>query len=349
MLGLGLGLGLQGNSSGSPPVNTVAPVVSGTAIVGQNLTVTPGTWTNSPELTYQWRRNGVAIEGETNETHTVVDADRGTVIDVIEIPNGDTDAAVDSNNISVSAYLDGVLAGVLMDLDATESASYPGSGTTWLNLSANGGSTYNMPFVGTPVFTGTPGDNGAYFALSNGNYFQIAANTAFINAMHKTTGGQDWTIILTFNSVDGTWTNIPHFIATRNDANGIGMAIFENASENINTGQTGDTGATTGPCNTTFSSGDYMVIISHSHSLNKTDYWAASATRTGNIDHTFNATTSDAAGKFTIGAESDGGQPLDSSNILLRSVALIEGVFNDTKAATAFAHLEARHGRDYTP
>ena len=30
------------------PVNTVAPVISGTMVVGQTLTTTNGTWTNSP-------------------------------------------------------------------------------------------------------------------------------------------------------------------------------------------------------------------------------------------------------------------------------------------------------------
>jgi hypothetical protein len=41
----------------SPPVNTVAPAVTGTATQGQTLTTDNGTWTNSPTgYTYQWQR-----------------------------------------------------------------------------------------------------------------------------------------------------------------------------------------------------------------------------------------------------------------------------------------------------
>ena len=46
-------------ASSSPPVNTAAPTVSGTAQVGQTLTVTNGSWDNSPTgYTYQWQRLG---------------------------------------------------------------------------------------------------------------------------------------------------------------------------------------------------------------------------------------------------------------------------------------------------
>ena len=59
----------------SVPVNSVAPVISGNAAVGNTLTTTNGTWTASPTTppltyTYQWRRNGSTISGETNSTYT---------------------------------------------------------------------------------------------------------------------------------------------------------------------------------------------------------------------------------------------------------------------------------------
>lgn len=43
----------------SPPSNTGAPVVSGTATLGSTLTTTNGTWTDagSPAFTYQWQRD----------------------------------------------------------------------------------------------------------------------------------------------------------------------------------------------------------------------------------------------------------------------------------------------------
>ena len=71
--------------SGSPPVNTVAPVVSGSAVSGQVLSVSNGSWTGSPApgFRYQWQRcdgggaNCVAIGAATGQTYTLVAADVG--------------------------------------------------------------------------------------------------------------------------------------------------------------------------------------------------------------------------------------------------------------------------------
>jgi hypothetical protein len=54
----------------APPVNTVAPAVSGTATVGQTLSSTTGTWTGlpTPTFTYQWQRAGSNISGATSST-----------------------------------------------------------------------------------------------------------------------------------------------------------------------------------------------------------------------------------------------------------------------------------------
>lgn len=68
-------LGLLGASLG--PVNTVAPVVSGTPERGQILSCTTGTWTGTGTITYayQWLRNGAPIAGATLSTYTLVAAD----------------------------------------------------------------------------------------------------------------------------------------------------------------------------------------------------------------------------------------------------------------------------------
>lgn len=60
------------------PVNTAPPVVSGTIEIGEVLSCTTGSWTNSPtSYAYQWQRDGVDIGGATASTHTVVDEDIG--------------------------------------------------------------------------------------------------------------------------------------------------------------------------------------------------------------------------------------------------------------------------------
>jgi hypothetical protein len=67
----------------SPPVNTVAPVVSGSIVEGSTLSVTDGTWTGDPAPTfaYQWREDGVDIPGQTADTLLLTPGLVGTVID----------------------------------------------------------------------------------------------------------------------------------------------------------------------------------------------------------------------------------------------------------------------------
>lgn len=72
-----IGLGLEA------PVNTVLPAISGDAEVGATLTTTTGTWDNSPEsYAYQWKSDGVAIDGETTSSYVVQAIDVGTNISV---------------------------------------------------------------------------------------------------------------------------------------------------------------------------------------------------------------------------------------------------------------------------
>lgn len=68
-------------ASATQPVNTVLPAITGTAQTGSVLTVTSGTWTNSPtSYTYQWLRNGANLSGQTATTYTQVSGDVGTTI-----------------------------------------------------------------------------------------------------------------------------------------------------------------------------------------------------------------------------------------------------------------------------
>lgn len=89
------------SSSSTPvPVNTAAPVVSGTAQVGQTLSVTTGTWTNTPvSYTYQWARNGTTTTGATSNTYVPVTADIGSSLGcrVIASNAGGSSAVANSN------------------------------------------------------------------------------------------------------------------------------------------------------------------------------------------------------------------------------------------------------------
>jgi hypothetical protein len=72
------------------PVGTSPPTITGTAVQGQTLTATPGTWTAADAtFTYQWQRcdaagaNCVPVAGATASTYAVTAADVGTTLNVV--------------------------------------------------------------------------------------------------------------------------------------------------------------------------------------------------------------------------------------------------------------------------
>jgi hypothetical protein len=65
---------------GGQPTNSIAPVITGAAVVDEVLNVTSGTWTGSPTFAYQWRRGGVAISGATTNSYTLVSGDITSII-----------------------------------------------------------------------------------------------------------------------------------------------------------------------------------------------------------------------------------------------------------------------------
>jgi hypothetical protein len=92
-------------ASSAAPVNTVPPAISGTPTVGQTLTASNGTWTNSPTtFAYQWLRcNGggnscVSVANGTQQTYTLVGADAGHTMRVrVTATNADGSTSAQSN------------------------------------------------------------------------------------------------------------------------------------------------------------------------------------------------------------------------------------------------------------
>ena len=93
-----------GVASEVPPVNTAAPVVSGTGTVGQNLTTTNGTWTErATAYAYQWMRGGSQIRGAINAVYALVGADSGTSVSCrVTATNPAGSTSIQSNAIAVA-------------------------------------------------------------------------------------------------------------------------------------------------------------------------------------------------------------------------------------------------------
>jgi hypothetical protein len=86
--GLAQGSAAQANYA---PVNTAAPAISGTTVVGQTLTASTGTWNSdtTPTFAYQWENcdaagnNCAAITGSTSSTYTAQTADLAKTVRVV--------------------------------------------------------------------------------------------------------------------------------------------------------------------------------------------------------------------------------------------------------------------------
>lgn len=94
--------------NGAKPVLLVAPVASGTVVIGNVLSSTTGTWASVPAATfsYQWQRDGVDIGGATANTYTVVAADIGSSITAVVTASNPAGSASASSNALAFAWTD---------------------------------------------------------------------------------------------------------------------------------------------------------------------------------------------------------------------------------------------------
>ena len=133
-----------GNSYGSAPVNTVAPVVSGTATVGQTLSTTNGTWIGAPAptFTYQWQRSGSNIGGATSSTYVLVAADYANTIRCVVTATNAVSAASANSNSTASVAGNAPV--------NTVAPAVTGTATFGQTLSTTNGTWTGVP---TPTFT----------------------------------------------------------------------------------------------------------------------------------------------------------------------------------------------------
>jgi len=141
-------VGMAQAATAVAPVNTAPPVISGTTQVGQTLTTTNGTWSNSPtSFAYQWQRcNGggnacVNVANGTQRTYTLVGADAGRTIRVrVTATNADGSASAQSEQTATITPAAGT-AGPRN----TEAPSISGTPKVGQELTANDGSWTGNP------------------------------------------------------------------------------------------------------------------------------------------------------------------------------------------------------------
>ncbi|MEJ7568667.1 MAG: hypothetical protein WKF41_10420 [Gaiellaceae bacterium] len=131
------------------PVNTAPPTISGTTQVGQTLTASNGTWTNSPSsFAYQWLRcNGggnqcASVANGTQKTYTLVGADAGRTIRVrVTATNADGSNAAESAQTTAITPAGSTAAGP----KNTEPPTITGTPKVGQTLTANEGSWSGNP------------------------------------------------------------------------------------------------------------------------------------------------------------------------------------------------------------
>jgi hypothetical protein len=213
------------SGGGTPPANTVAPALSGTAEVGQTLTCSTGTWTGDPTITYayQWKRDGVNISGATANTYLLDVLDEGeNILCTVTATNGVGSDSEDSNTVVPTAgsgllvltfdgsddYIGGVGQGAMNGAMTVAALARRSSVTTNDTVLATGSSTPSSGFA-----FGIYGSDNLY--VYNDNDANVTANptTALLNNIW-------WLIVMTRGSgetprlhfVDitvGTWIHEP--------------------------------------------------------------------------------------------------------------------------------------------
>jgi hypothetical protein len=165
------------------PVNSVAPVISGNVQVGQTLTTTDGTWTNTPTgYTYQWKRDGVSIGGATANTRVLAELDAGAAITCEVLASNATGPALSaaaSNSLTIDVYI------VLTDTiaDGADATTY--NGAVWQGQTLGTAAANRKIVIGfmTRRTSGTP-------SISSGSVG--AASGAEITANEQATIGGVW-------------------------------------------------------------------------------------------------------------------------------------------------------------
>lgn len=221
-------------TSGSGPINTVAPVVTGTAQVRQTLTCSTGTWAGAAPITYayQWQQGTTDIVGATTSTYVIPSTYVGIALRcVVTATNIGGSIATSSNATSAVAANIPVVPTI-----GTATSISPTSATVAFTPGDNGGATVTAytatsspggitgSSTGSPITVSGLSENTAYtFTVTATNSVGTTAASSASNSITtgvtppvnivapviSGTGGAPAIAFSVWTCSTGTWTGSP--------------------------------------------------------------------------------------------------------------------------------------------
>ena len=209
----GILLAFSGGSYGSPPANTVAPAVTGTAQVRQTLSCSTGTWDGvpAPTFTYQWQSNSSNISGATSNTYQIVDAYVGTVIRCVVTATNPISTASANSNATASVTANVPAAPTIGTATATSSTTASITFSAPTGSLATGGSAitgYTMYSSGGQTATGSSSPITITGLTSETSYnFYVRANNAIGQSANSGTSNTITTSVAYWMAfLDNNWS-----------------------------------------------------------------------------------------------------------------------------------------------
>jgi hypothetical protein len=242
---------------GAPPVNSVAPSISGVARDGETLTAAAGTWSGAPRYDHQWQRCGTVcadVVGADGATYVLGAADVGATMRV-RVTATTADGSADALSAATAAVAARApassgaptVSGTAREGETLTAAAGTWSGTapiskayrwrrcdtTCADIPGAGGSTYTLTAadVGRTLRVRVTGANAAGTATADSDPTDVVVEKppAAGGAPLITGAARDGE---TLTVQPGTWTGSPSFAYRwrRCDAEGTGCAGIDGAT-----------------------------------------------------------------------------------------------------------------------
>jgi len=241
--------------------------------------------------------------------------------------------------------LSDVVSNTELEFDVNNQQSYPLSGNQWFSL------------IKSPASGASQSDyilyrSGASFVDASPNYWEFngtdqvffsSANTTFLNNLGKTTGGNDFTIIVVGKSAGGEGKAI---VSTQGiNSSTRGVAAMYNVDEKFELQQYGDTAYIDHPHRTVFAGGqDFIAVYSYDHDTSQARVWSNGDLSQNNM--VMNATTTNPTSALHVGGHTAGA--FLPSGFRITNIAFRNVFTSESEERTIRQYYERKYGLDLT-